>query len=53
MLLNNTINGNTATRDGGGIADGSGGMVSLQNTIVSGNTAGQHWCQDIFVTQAR
>jgi hypothetical protein len=47
LLLNDTINGNTAGRDGGGIAHGSMGILRLQNTIVSGNTAGSMG-QDIF-----
>jgi hypothetical protein len=47
LLLNDTINGNTAGRNGGGIADGSVGILWLQNTIVSGNTAG-NLGQDIF-----
>ncbi len=47
LLLNATINGNTAGRFGGGIADGSLGILWLQNTLVSGNTAGSMG-QDIF-----
>src|SRR5579871_1382232 len=39
LILNDTINGNTAGRSGGGIANGSAGVIRIQNTLVSGNTA--------------
>ena len=38
-LVNDTINGNTAGGNGGGVSDESLGTHSFQNTIVAGNTA--------------
>ena len=39
-LLNDTINGNSATNGGGVFWDGSTGTFTLQNTIVAANSAG-------------